>query len=272
MPDADFTTYTFAGFPAGRGRTLDVNGETVHVIEFQDAMTAQAVYQAWQSGGLQLQDYFQDSTTGGSSTDANGNENGNANANSNDANANGAGMTAVPGAVTTVQPDSGMGAGDANVWVYGRILVVYFGNDAATTQMLGRMMNGAASLTGIDANSAALPAAVMTAIQQYAAQQFQAAPESVQIVSVLPVEFQDSCLEASSDGTGGVDSTGTDANGNGMDTNANANGADSTGAQNCAQVVTPGWAITALIDGQQYVLRINQDGSVVRQAPEGLDQ
>jgi hypothetical protein len=73
-------------------------------------------------------------------------------------------------------------------------------------------------------------------------QQFNAATEQVESFSVISVNWPDSCLGLAA------------------------------GDEMCAQVITPGWQITTVIQGQRYVVRTNQDGSLIRLDPQASDE
>lgn len=61
--------------------------------------------------------------------------------------------------------------------------------------------------------------------------------ESIQLESIEPMEWPDSCL-----GLGGPD-------------------------ESCAQAVTPGWLLVFSANGQEYRFRADQTGTVIRQEP-----
>ena len=61
--------------------------------------------------------------------------------------------------------------------------------------------------------------------------------ESIQLQSIEPMEWPDSCL-----GLGGPD-------------------------ESCAQAVTPGWLLVFSADGQEYRFRADQTGTVIRREP-----
>ena len=61
--------------------------------------------------------------------------------------------------------------------------------------------------------------------------------ESIQLQSIEPMEWPDSCL-----GLGGPD-------------------------ESCAQAVTPGWLLVFNADGQEYRFRADQTGTVIRREP-----
>ena len=61
--------------------------------------------------------------------------------------------------------------------------------------------------------------------------------ESIQLQSIEPMEWPDSCL-----GLGGPD-------------------------ESCAQAVTPGWLLVFTADGQEYRFRADQTGTVIRREP-----
>ena len=61
--------------------------------------------------------------------------------------------------------------------------------------------------------------------------------ESIQLQSLEPMEWPDSCL-----GLGGPD-------------------------ESCAQAVTPGWLLVFSADGQEYRFRADQTGTVIRREP-----
>jgi hypothetical protein len=77
------------------------------------------------------------------------------------------------------------------------------------------------------------PKAVLDA-QTWLANQLGVSVENTKLLNIQKTEFSDSCL-----GLGGP-------------------------AESCAQVMTPGWTVTAEVNGQQYEVRASEDGSVVR--------
>ncbi|MBK9052605.1 MAG: hypothetical protein IPL78_17330 [Chloroflexi bacterium] len=81
-----------------------------------------------------------------------------------------------------------------------------------------------------------LQAGAVLAAQNWVAQQLNEAVEQVELVSVEQAEWTDSCL-----GLGQLN-------------------------ESCAQAVTPGWQATFRVNGQEYEVRTNEDGSVVRSA------
>jgi hypothetical protein len=79
--------------------------------------------------------------------------------------------------------------------------------------------------------------AVAAAAQEFLAAELGVALGDVQVVSVEPVEFSDSCL-----GYGGPD-------------------------ESCLQAITPGWVVMLEVDGQPYEAHTDETGQQVRLAP-----
>lgn len=82
----------------------------------------------------------------------------------------------------------------------------------------------------------ALPASIQSALEQLAAALNIELPNIV-VNSVTHTDWPDACL--------GLPNAG----------------------ESCAQVVTPGWKIDVTVNGAQYEVRTNEDGTQVRYAP-----
>lgn len=89
------------------------------------------------------------------------------------------------------------------------------------------------STTGTQYSLENPPQAVLDA-QTWLASQLGVTAENIKLMNIQKTDFTDSCL-----GLGGP-------------------------AESCAQVMTPGWTVTAEVNGQQYEVRASEDGSVVR--------
>lgn len=80
-----------------------------------------------------------------------------------------------------------------------------------------------------------LPASIQAALQQLA-DTFNVTLPDVQVNSITHTDWPDACLGLPAEG------------------------------ESCAQVVTPGWKIDVTVNGTQYEVRTNEDGTVVRYA------
>lgn len=97
-----------------------------------------------------------------------------------------------------------------------------------TTSVTGNNQGG----TGINPNNPYTQAAILSLSEQ-----LKVATSSIFLSSVVPRDWPNSCL--------GIASTGT----------------------SCAQVITPGYEVTLMINGQRYVYRTNASGTLVVREP-----
>ena len=81
-----------------------------------------------------------------------------------------------------------------------------------------------------------VPAAAVLEAQNWVATQLNTAVEQVELISVEQTEWTDSCL-----GLGQAN-------------------------ESCAQVITPGWRAVFVVNGQEYEVRTDETGSVIRSA------
>lgn len=82
-----------------------------------------------------------------------------------------------------------------------------------------------------------LPPEVMVEIQNQISEVLGISLDQIHIETVEQRDWSDSCL-----GLGGPE-------------------------ESCAQVVTPGWFVVIIIDGQEYRFRANEAGTTIRQEP-----
>lgn len=104
--------------------------------------------------------------------------------------------------------------------------------------MVGLLL-AACSTQGVNATTTLVPelqAEAVLAAQNWVAQQLNETVEQVELISVEQTEWTDSCL-----GLGQLN-------------------------ESCAQVITPGWQAIFRVNGQEYEVRTNEDGSTVRSA------
>jgi hypothetical protein len=79
-----------------------------------------------------------------------------------------------------------------------------------------------------------LPPEAALEAQAFLSEALNVAQESIEFVDVEQVDWPDACL-----GLPEADEA-------------------------CAQVITPGWRVVVSVEGQQYELRTNEDGSIIR--------
>jgi hypothetical protein len=84
----------------------------------------------------------------------------------------------------------------------------------------------------------ALPPDVALSVQNEVSRVMGVSLENLQLEQVDKMEWPDSCL-----------------------------GLPQEGDEVCAEVITPGWQLTFNIDGQQYLYRVDETGTVIRLAP-----
>lgn len=98
---------------------------------------------------------------------------------------------------------------------------------------------GACSTQGAETVETLVPGVdseAVLAAQAWVAEQLGTTVEQIEVVSVEQTEWSDSCL-----GLGQAN-------------------------ESCAAVVTPGWRAVFLVDGQEYEVRTDETGSVIRSA------
>lgn len=79
-----------------------------------------------------------------------------------------------------------------------------------------------------------LPSGVQMAVKEALSAQTGVAVEEIEVVEAEQREWPDACLGLGEEG------------------------------EACAQVITPGWEITLLAGGEEYVFRTDEDGGVIR--------
>lgn len=79
-----------------------------------------------------------------------------------------------------------------------------------------------------------LPGDVETAVKETLSARTGVAVEEIEVVEAEQRDWPDACLGLAEEG------------------------------EMCAQVITPGWKVTARADGETYVLHTNEDGTVIR--------
>jgi hypothetical protein len=119
-----------------------------------------------------------------------------------------------------------------SLWGHGRVIVLYGGQDGATLALLSGLLGDSLTLA-VPAPDAPYPPAVVAAIGWLAEHEAVEAGE-VRVVAFEPVEWTDTCL-----GLGRPDEA-------------------------CAAVVTPGWRIELMVDGETATLRTDDLGSQIR--------
>ena len=117
-----------------------------------------------------------------------------------------------------------------NFWAQGRLIVLYVGQDEAIISLLTDLLGERINLPDMGETP---PEAVTAAINQLASA-LAVAAEEVEIVSFGQQEWPDGCL-----GLAEAD-------------------------EMCTQAIVPGWQLILAIGEQQYEVRTNQTGSVVR--------
>lgn len=127
-----------------------------------------------------------------------------------------------------------------NFWAQGNLIVLYVGHDPAIIDTLNGVL-GQPIVQG-KAPTTSLPTNLVPNAQKQLANALNIAESEIQILSVQQDQWPNACL--------GLAQTG----------------------ETCAQVVTPGWKVIVDVAGQQYEIRANQDGSVIRYQMLGGNQ
>lgn len=119
-----------------------------------------------------------------------------------------------------------------NFWAQGNLIVLYVGHEPGILGTLNTVL-GQPLVQGKAATSA-LPPNLLANAQNQVAKALNLAESEVQVLSVQQVQWPNACL--------GLPQLG----------------------ETCAQVVTPGYKVVVDVAGQQYEIRANQDGSLIR--------
>lgn len=144
--------------------------------------------------------------------------------------------------------------GQPNFWAEGRLIVLYIGEDMALIDLISDILGTPITLTPVPgAPPAAVtppevtpdasvtpgtsddlpPAAVISALFQLA-RELGVSTDQIEIVSMGQSDWPDACLGLAAPG------------------------------EACAQVITPGWQVIVEVGGQQYEVRTDDTGQVVR--------
>jgi hypothetical protein len=113
-----------------------------------------------------------------------------------------------------------------NLFKFGIIMLLL-----AVVTACGPATDTPANLAG---TAVALPEEVMSGAQTRLSEALGIPVESIQIEKVEDAEWADACLELAQPG------------------------------ENCAQVITPGYLIVLTVDGQNYEIHSNADGTIIR--------
>jgi hypothetical protein len=124
---------------------------------------------------------------------------------------------------------------DPHFWGVGRLIVLYVGSDPAVLDALNGVLGEPLTrpLDELEADVNKDLPAVRAAVDRLAQQQGVLATD-ITVVSVEARQWPDACLGAAGAG------------------------------QSCAQVITPGYLVTLLLNGRTYPVRTDQTGSLVR--------
>ena len=122
--------------------------------------------------------------------------------------------------------------GQPNFWSQGRLIVLYVGEDEATIRLISDLMGD--PITGPQQPGGGLPPAAAIAAQQWLAGELGITEADIPVVMTEQVDWPDACL--------GLPQP----------------------EEVCAQVITPGWRVTLRVGDQEFEVRTNLDGTVIR--------